>query len=153
MSETRRKKVLYVLLIGAIAFGVYNFSQPRKHYVPGSMPQPEQEAAVTAPVVSAQPPVNIEAIKKASWGRDPFRWSSRPEPRQVVSQNRSVRPSTSGWNLSAILFSTSMPLAVVNGKTVRVGDIVDQAKVVKIERKKVTLQYNGATIEIQVRKG
>lgn len=153
MSEIKRRKALYILLVAAIAFGVWNFSQPRKRYVPGSMTQPEQETVVSAPVAPTQPPVNVDAIKKASWGRDPFRWDSRTPSRPRVDQTRSERVSTSGWNLSAILFSTSMPLAVVNGKTVRVGDIVDQARVVKIEQKKVTLQYNGANIEIQVRKG
>lgn len=153
MSEVKRRKALYILLVAAIAFGVWNFSQPRKHYVPGAMVQPEQEAVVSPPVAATQPPVNVDAIKKASWGRDPFRWDSRTPSRPRVNHTMPERLSTPGWSLSAILFSTSMPLAVVNGKTVRVGDIVDQARVVKIEQKKVTLQYNGANIEIQVRKG
>lgn len=152
MSEPKRRKVLYILLIGAIAFGVYNFSQPRKRYAPGSAAQTEQETVAAAPAAPAQPPVNVDALKKAHWGRDPFRWDSR-QPRPTATRARSTEATLSGWRLSAILFSTSLPLAVINGKTVRVGDIVDQARVVKIEQKKVTLQYNGANIEIQVRKG
>ncbi len=61
--------------------------------------------------------------------------------------------SAPGWKLSAIVFSHSLPMAIVNGKTVRVGDIVDRAKVVSIDQKKVTLLYNGANIEIKVGKG
>jgi hypothetical protein len=153
MSESVRKRVLYVLLVGAIAFGVYNFSQPRKQYVPSAAAQPEQETVTGVPAALAQPPVNIAAIRKASWGRDPFRWDSRPQLRPVMNQNKSEPAYIPGWRLSAILYSNSLPMAVVNGKTVRVGDIVDQAKVVKIDRKRVTLMYNGANFEMQVSKG
>lgn len=153
MTDPTRKKILYVVLVGAVIFGVYSFSRPRKQYVPGTMAQTVQESEMTAPAAAVQPPVNIAAIEKASWGRDPFRWDTRPQPRPKNVQSVSQPEYAPGWRLSAIVFSNSLPLAIVNGKTVKVGDVVDRAQVVRIDRKKVTLLYNGSSIEIQMSKG
>ncbi|PWB76452.1 hypothetical protein C3F09_00340 [candidate division GN15 bacterium] len=154
MTEARRKKILYVVLVAAVIFGIYNFSQPRKRYVPGDMTQAEQSPAPTvAPAAPSRPPVNIDGLRKASWGRDPFRRVSHPQPEHRNTPVVSQPESAPGWKLSAIVFSSSMPLAIVNGKAVKVGDIVDRAKVVAIDQKKVTLLYNGANIEIRVGKG
>ncbi len=157
MTEGSRKKILYVVLVGAVIFGVYNFSRPRKHYVPGTMTQAEQTPAVSAPVPPTQPPLNIAAIEKAGWGRDPFKWStqqqSRPQPRRRTAEISRESETVPGWKLTAIVFSTSLPLAIVNGKTVKVGDVVDRAKVLSIDQKKVMLLYNGGNIEVRMSKG
>jgi len=153
MTEATRRKILYVVLVGAVIFGVYSFSRPRKQYVPGTMAQTELEPAVTAPAAPAQPPVNIAAIEKANWGRDPFKWDSRPQPQRKTVQVVSEAQQTPGWRLSAIVFSNSLPLAIVNGQTVKVGDVIDRAKVVRIDQKKVTLLYNGSSFEIHMSKG
>lgn len=153
MTEAARKRTLYVVLAGAVIFGVYNFSQPSKRYVPGPTTPSELEPAVTAPAAPTQPPINIAAIQKAGWGRDPFKWDSRPQPQHRVAPAASQPQQVPGWRLSAIVFSNSLPLAIINAKTVKVGDVVDGAKVVRIDQKKVTLLYNGSNIEIKMNKG
>jgi hypothetical protein len=58
-----------------------------------------------------------------------------------------------GWSLTGIIDNGSTPLAFINGKMVKVGDLVDQARVVKIEKHKVTLSHNGTEIFLRVNKG
>ena len=56
--------------------------------------------------------------------------------------SHSVAPKPE-FRLSGIFYSSAQPAAIVNGQTVNVGDEVDGATVVSIERTIVTLQING----------
>ena len=154
MTETSRKKVLYVLLVASVVFGIYNFSQPRKRYMPESSPQ---EPVAKAAVVSAgitRPQIDIAAMRAEPWGGDPFRTSSeRPQRVVRVLHNSTPDVYTPHWDLSGIVFNSRMPMAIINGQMVRVGDIVDEAKVIGIDPSKVTLLYSGSRFEIKVNKG
>ena len=146
MSESTRKKILYTALVGAIIWGVYNF-------VPESQ---INTAATTKPVVSRQTPpsatsasfatidktINVADMKLKEWGSDPFRarnkkTADKKAPKKV-------------WKLSGIVFNDFNPLAIINGKSIGVGDMIEGAKVVKIERKKVVIEYAGNSISLRV---
>ena len=58
----------------------------------------------------------------------------------VPSPSVAAKPE---FRLSGIFYSSAQPAAIVNGQTVNVGDEVNGAIVVSIERTIVTLQING----------
>jgi hypothetical protein len=53
-------------------------------------------------------------------------------------------PETAGpeFRLNGIIYNEARPIAIVNGLTVRVGDEVNGATVISIERDRVTLSSN-----------
>ncbi len=158
MTEARRKKLMYGILVVAVIWGGWNFSRPRTI----SLPVADQSivAAVTAEPTSVRPvPVDLDEKRTETWGRDPFRSSSyrarsipsSPSSTAVVSDQRSLTKSS--WSLTGVIDNGTTPLAFINGKMVKVGDLVDQARVVKIEKHKVTLSHNGSQFSLQVNKG
>lgn len=69
-----------------------------------------------------------------------------------VAQTRTTEPTPEGasplpptFKLQGIFFRPSNPSAVVNTKTVFVGDFINDAKVTSIDRQSVTLVYEGQT--------
>lgn len=158
MTEARRKKVMYGILVVAVIWGGWNFSRPRTV----SLPVADQSivAAVTAESTSVRPiPTDLDLKRADAWGRDPFRSSSYRAKAVPVASSSSVvaaEPSNAprnGWSLTGVIDNGTTPLAFINGKMVKVGDLVDQAKVVKIEKHKVTLSHNGNQFSLQVNKG
>ena len=50
--------------------------------------------------------------------------------------------------LMAIFFRQTNPLALINGKTLGVGDLIDGIRVTKIERERVSVEWNGQVKEL-----
>jgi len=144
MNERTRKIVVYSALGLAIIWGIYNF-------LPKSSPGSEvQSASVAAAAPSAintaavEKTIDVAEMKSKSWGDDPFRSNSKP----VVSGGQ-YQPS---WNLNGIIYNPSKPLAIINGKSVSVGDKIDNATVKEIAPKTVILDHGGATVTLRVKK-
>jgi hypothetical protein len=155
MTEARRRQIMYGSLVVALFWGGWNFMHPRKKAVP----QQENVTAIpqtapTSPNMVSQ--ADIAAKQSEPWGRDPFRATSVRSAGSTVSTTLSgqeTKPRLTGWSLTGIIDNGSTPLAFINGKMVKVGDLVDQARVVKIEKQKVTLSHNGTEIFLRVNKG
>ena len=158
MNEATRKKGLYLFLVAAIIFGIYSFTQPRKKVASTNTAEPETQTEMAAIGSAPEVPTDINVNDSTAWGEDPFR-KDRGQPQPLRHDSRTgehiaaATPATPHWELSAILFNPTTPMAILNGQMVKIGDMVGLAKVVSIDQKKVVLQYNGSRIEVQVNKG
>ncbi len=149
MSEKKRKLLIYLTLPIALIWAVYNFPSGKK--APNDVPPPVAEATIQPVVATASEPdarlINIEDQTAKKWGLDPFR--------TYLANRRGGNASSAqkSWNVKGIVFNPANPLAFVNSKSVRVGDTVDDARVVAIDRKTVTLDYRGREFTLSVNKG
>ena len=147
MNERTRKSLIYVLSVAAVIWAVYNY--------PGFEKQPETQGSDTTQMIGQtnitqadSNRIDIEALSAEPWGEDPFRDYLRSQTGATGRKISSVR-----WSLSGILFNKDNPLAFVNGRSVRIGDVIDKARVVAIERKTVILEHKGNQITLSVSKG
>ena len=149
MSESTRRKILYAALVGAIIWGVYNFvPKSQKSTAIASKPAVSRQAppaATSASFARIDKTINVADMKLKGWGSDPFR------ARNKKTANKKAPKKV--WKLSGIVFNDFNPLAIINGKSIGVGDIIEGAKVLKIERKKVVIEYAGKSISLRVSKG
>ena len=141
MSESLRKKLLYGVLVLAIAWGAYNFDFGGKERMGDAVPQATAEISRPA-VTDAREQIDVAEYLERSWGPDPFRTEA-----QTVRRAKESRPT---WELSGIVYHPSRPLAVINKKTVTVGDTVDRATVVGIDRREVTIRFEGRNVTLRV---
>ena len=104
-------------------------------------PQVRPAVAVTEPIPApaASEPVPKPAVSLPA--REPV-VASAPSATANNVPSPSVAPKPE-FRLSGIFYSSAQPAAIVNGQTVNVGDEVNGAIVVSIERTIVTLQING----------
>jgi len=141
MNEATRKKILYVVLALAVVWGVTNIDRGTGK----TKSKAAQSVATPKPALSAKTgleSINIDEHLARPWGIDPFRIKHQaPAQRQAKQMN---------WILTGIVYNSSAPLAFINKKTVGIGDTIDGAKVVKIEKKQVSLQHDGRTITLKV---
>jgi hypothetical protein len=92
----------------------------------------------------------IDRIAAEPWGTDPFRMGA-PQ-REALTAAHVVKRASLVWELNGIIYSETLPFAYVNHKSVKVGDIVNHATVVAIERKAVTLELDGRRFKISLNK-
>ncbi|MEE8577217.1 MAG: hypothetical protein V3T31_08170 [candidate division Zixibacteria bacterium] len=140
MNPVMRQRLLYGLLAAAIVWAAFNL---------GSNDQPVQQTTnppVTQPRMSRSAPAvmpdsdALAEINDADWGIDPFR-----------SIRAARKEKTISWNLKGIIFDPNLPMAYINGRRVKTGDTVSRAKVVRIEKRKVTMEYRGNQFDIFVK--
>jgi hypothetical protein len=149
MNEKTRKGIIFIVFAATCVWGYLNlFHKPQI----AERAQPDLTTAVPVSptgVIAGPDSTTLAELRNSRWGDDPFKKGDSP-----VLLSRSVqRPASPKWNLSGIVFSPTDPLAIINGKMVRVGDTVDDATVSKIEKKQVTLDYSGSSVTLTVDKG
>ncbi|MCM2271538.1 MAG: hypothetical protein NDJ18_03160 [candidate division Zixibacteria bacterium] len=155
MTVAKRQKIMYGILVVALLWGGWNMTHPRKRTVP---PQ-DTSAPISEATSTAQPTISTEvaaSLEARPWGRDPFSTSSaRYNAETTLRQpaKRSTETRAVSWSLTGIIDNGATPFAFINGRMVKVGDLIDQARVVKIEKQKVTLSHNGNEILLRVNKG
>ncbi len=143
MSETTRKRLLYVLLGAAVIWGVWNI-ETEKQVRKKSNPTTLSPALVSQTNVDQdQPAIDIDSHLARNWAGDPFR--VRKQTKAVTSQPKPV------YNLSGIVYNDQRPLAIINNRTVSVGDKINGATVVEILKKEVTLSREGNRFTVIVR--
>ena len=81
-------------------------------------------------------------------GEEPLRDPMRPAYKEA-SATRSV--STQRFSVSAIFVSQSRRVAVLNGRTVTIGDRVDGATVTAIDDQEVSLLYRGQRVSAELK--
>ncbi len=136
-------------------WGAYNlFWNDDKSSPPPPTPEISIETAMAsaeATAKAATPAVNdsiIERLAHTKWGSDPFVRQIKKSTRKADNQGKKLE-----LILSGIVFSEKSPMAVINSRMVRVGDIVDGGKVIRIDPESVTVEINGKRKQLQVTKG
>ncbi len=155
MNDRTRKIIVLSSLPVALIWGYYNLIA-KSDTTTG--PWPDNQAAATvasalpAPLPSpATDSAIIQKIRTRSWGVDPFRGRTVSHGEPTIAQP-TVTKSGLSWVLNGIIFSETSPVAYVNGRLVKVGEIVNTAKVVSIDRRTVTLEIDGRRMTISLSK-
>lgn len=140
MNEKIRKRIVFAMLPLAIIWAAYKFSGPKPEI---EIERPETIKPITTQQMAAEGnAVRHPDMSTKPWGLDPFR-----TVRTVPSKKDLA------WTVTGILYNSVTPLAYVNREMVREGDTIDDAVVVKIDKRSVTLEYRGDQFTIAVSKG
>ena len=140
MNEKIRKRIVFALLPVAIIWGAYKLSGPGRTV---EVDRPETIKPISAQHANSAGTTG-EIVENSSkpWGNDPFRTV------RTVSSKKDL-----AWTVTGILYNSISPLAYVNREMVREGDTIDDAVVMKIDKRSVTLEYKGDQFTISVSKG
>lgn len=148
MNTRIRQKIVFAALPLAVIWGAYNMFWGEKEMRPV---QPEITAQIdttaTKPLFVPDGP-DMERIKTAEWGADPFRSAIKKPAKRTDKQKEELK-----LILSGIVFNEKSPMAVINKKMVRTGDTIDGARIISIDRKSVTVEQSGKQFQLRVTKG
>ena len=77
--------------------------------------------------------------------------ASDPQGAAGPGEANVVKPGVAGLKLQGVFFSKWKPAALINGKAVYRGELIQGVKVVAIERDGVTLEFEGKKTELKLR--
>lgn len=148
MNENTRKKVLLAVFACVIIWGIYNLYPQKTDKETNKTSNNKTIAVLTKSPVKNTNLIDIEQKDKESWGRDPFIY-----PYKKKSISPALPKKNKLWKLTGIIYNNSTPIAVINKKPVKIGDSIDDALVIQINRKDVVIEINGSKIVLNVSKG
>ncbi len=146
METKKRQKFVYAVAVLTAIWGLYNFLGDSNKK---ANPRPEQLKTVAKITAADKPAGSFDAdeYNKLAWGRDPF-YKSVDENEKPMEEP----VQAPGWVLGGILWDETNPSAVINKKIVRHGDIVNGARVVKINKNLVTLEKDSLEFTLNIKK-
>jgi hypothetical protein len=110
-----------------------------------ALPAAVREAIPPTVVLASAPPVTAPAPTVA------------PAPAPAPEADPPARPAEAAWpvrlKVTGIFFRKNNPLALINAKTVGIGDEIDGIRVTKIESDRVTVEWNGKVKELVIHDG
>ncbi len=147
MSESSRKKFLYVVLVAACIWGWYNTWADMGDKETATAGLTVNTIEALQPISGTRPSsvfLDTTTLISRGWGADPF-------VRQKKRQSKAV--ANVGWILSGISYNSTAPIAFINQELVKIGDRVNNAVVVAIEKSSVTLELQGTKFELTITEG
>ncbi len=146
MNETWRKRLIFALLVVTAIWGYFSITGRKARTVPVSSPA-LTEVTTPPPATEAEPfwDTLVANYRLRPWGNDPF-YRTRLTP-TTTPANDAV-----ALRLLGILYREVGAQALINGRIIKEGDIVDGYRVTAITRDFVTMQGAGRTIELRVAK-
>lgn len=87
--------------------------------------------------------------------RDPFKGyliKEEPKPSLLPAQVDLVMPKfdLSKLSVQGIIWGVKAPQAIINNKVLTVGDLIEGAEILSIEKKGITLSFSGAKFDLTV---
>jgi hypothetical protein len=84
--------------------------------------------------------------------RDPFKsYLIKEEPKQAPQENMdSTKPQLDLGKLTVqgIIWGAKIPQAIINNKVLTIGDLIEGAQILSIEKKGITLSFNGEIFDL-----
>jgi hypothetical protein len=100
-----------------------------------------EEAATD--LIIARPTVQYESSKM----RDPFRsYLIEEVPKEVPAENAELAKPKLDLNklqVQGVIWGVKAPQAIINNKVLKIGDLIEGAEILSIEKKGITLSFNG----------
>lgn len=158
-DDPRAIAILVLLLIATVLVLAGNLLPAKKKLPVKSIAYPAAGDTQAAGLDSAQDPATSSLVDPLSGTIKLSAASGEPlRPSSMVFQNpadidimQSARIGHPNFTLNGIMYIEGSPRAIINNAMVETGDVVDQAKVLLIDKKSVVLQYNDAEITLNLK--
>jgi hypothetical protein len=143
--------VLIVVVLALAALFFWKGLQTKKELAAAKQQTPTAAATVPEETKEVQPvaPVISETKTESATAPESVAETANPSVTNLPSTTNAVvaaaPPGPEPLKLQGIFFRLSNPTALINGKTVAVGELVSGARVLSIDRQVVTVERDGKT--------
>lgn len=158
MQKEKREKLLLLILLPIFAIGlIYNFVIKGKGKQPESAkPQEVQESREVKAMDTAG--ISLRKVEYTAYKHaDPLKnqlkvyiASIAPRVRDVGQRIIETVIDPPELSISGLIWNSDRPQAIINGRVVSVGDEIDGARLLSVNKEGITIEYKG--IEFPVKK-
>ncbi|RKX21377.1 MAG: hypothetical protein DRP35_04405 [Candidatus Zixiibacteriota bacterium] len=150
MTEKNRKIIVYIIFVLAIIYGTINLypnkDNKKQIHNQNNAAQLENSKNIISQY-ALKNKLDTLSIQNKKWGADPFHALNKKISKKTFFRNNTQLV------LSGIIYNDDNPVAIINKKSLRVGDKIENAKIIQINKKDVILEENGKNVTLIINKG
>jgi len=155
MEKTKKEQIILIVLIPVFLFALLYLRTRGSKVEKVKLSMTEQEnkiESVLEKIPKPDPPLNITY---EAGPRDPLTDMLKVHIYKLM-QNRSGIPKGKELplptlSIEGLIWNTRMPQAIINGRVVRVGDTIEDVKILKIDKEGIGVEYQGESAFISKR--
>lgn len=142
-TENTRKKIVYLIFVGAVIYGAVNFGG-RRGSSNGDTGSPTIEPLAEAGI-SRIGTMDSTSLERYEWTRDPFAYGS------ATASGAQTEVRATRFQLAAISEANGQLMAIINGKPVSRGDRIDGWTVVRLTKTTAAMEQDGKEVLLEMR--
>jgi len=155
MIKTKKEQIILIVLIPVFLFALLYLRTRGNRVEKVKLIMTEQENKIESVLGKIPKPDGPPNITYEAGPRDPLTNMLKVHIYKLM-QDRSGLPSGKELPLPALsieglIWNTRIPQAIINGKVVRVGDVIEDVKILKIDKEGIEVEYQGESAFISKR--
>ena len=151
MDKKKREQIILVALMPIFFIGLLYMRSQQKSKATDIV-QNELTIAQEDSLIDELPmPKTIEEISYKKTEKDPLRnifAQFLKRLRKAVPEKEIEKLPIPDLNIEGLIWNSDMPQAIINGSVVKIGDYIEGVKVVEIDKKGITIEYEGQKVPI-----
>ena len=151
MDKKKREQIILVALMPIFFIGLLYMRSQQKSKATDIV-QNELTIAQEDPLIDKLPmPTTIKEISYKKTDKDPLEnifVQFLERLREVVPEKEIEKLPIPDLNIEGLIWNSDMPQAIINGSVVKIGDYIEGVKVVEIDKKGITIEYEGQKVLI-----
>ena len=151
MDKKKREQMILVALIPIFFIGLL-YMRSQKKSKATEIVQNELTISQEDPLIDKLPkPKTIEEISYKKTEKDPLKnifAQFLERLRRRVPEEEIEKLPIPDLNIEGLIWNSDMPQAIVNGSVVKIGDDIEGIKIVEINKKGITIEYEGQKVLI-----
>jgi len=151
MDKKKREQIILVALMPIFFIGLLYMRSQQKSKATDIV-QNELTIAQEDSLIDELPmPKTIEEISYKKTEKDPLKnifAQFLERLRRRVPEKEIEKFSIPDLNIEGLIWNSDMPQAIINGSVVKIGDYIEGVKIVGIDKKGITIDYEGQKVLI-----
>lgn len=140
MEKKQQQKIIIIVLLGVFLILMLR-SRLAENKEKSKAASAKAAAGQSSGEIQVSLPGNVIIEFNPKSAKDPFKSPVRKKPKNV--ETREVKVDLPPMSIKGIIWDVDMPQAVINDKVFKVGDDINGAEIVSIEKGAVYLKYRG----------
>ena len=151
MDKKKKEQIILVVLIPIFFIGLLYMRSQQKSKAT-EIVQNELTISQEDPLIDKLPkPKTIEEISYKKTEKDPLKnifAQFLEKLRRRVPEKEIEKLPIPDLNIEGLIWNSDMPQAIVNGSVVKIGDHIEGVRIVEIDKKGITIDYEGQKVLI-----
>lgn len=151
MDKKKKEQIILVVLIPIFFIGLLYMRSQQKSKAT-EIVQNELTISQEDPLIDKLPkPKAIEEISYKKTEKDPLKnifAQFLEKLRRRVPEKEIEKLPIPDLNIEGLIWNSDMPQAIVNGSVVKIGDHIEGVRIVEIDKKGITIDYEGQKVLI-----
>ena len=151
MDKKKREQMILVVLMPIFFIGLLYMRSQQKSKATDIV-QNELTIAQEDSLIDKLPmPKTIKEISYKKTEKDPLRnifAQFLKRLRKAVPEKEIEKLPIPDLNIEGLIWNSDMPQAIINGSVIKIGDYIEGVRVVEIDKKGITIEYEGQKVLI-----